>query len=175
MASKTNKVIRPDRRSTTPEGEPNQEAAIIFQELKLPKAKDVVDSDIERRKRLKKQAPNALIIDRERGWYLDKVASNRISEPFGHLWRFGKHVVYSLELVRNKGEPVVETLRPFGPANTIGILPDKGYRALFWKEAEILFTLENTLLDKLNLVGMYVLIAILLFFAYLLINSIGGK
>jgi len=126
---------------------------------------------------------NALIIDKERGWYLDHVEASQISNPTGRMWRFGNNIVYSLELTRTRGEtensneiPIaIEALQPFEPSAKIDTLPDKGYRALFWKEAEILFAISNTLLEKLGLIGMYVLIGILLFVAYLLVSSMGGK
>ena len=187
MAKNESKIRREHKpkikTATKPMSQPILEPlSIVYEERATPVEAYKLD-DKDYKKRAKKQGQNALIIDRERGWYLDHVEPNQISQPSSRMWRFGKQYVYSLEIIREKSEPqnagdipvILETLRPFEPADTVGTLPDKGYRALFWKEAEILFTLENTLLDKLNLIGMYVLIGIMLFFIYLLISSLGGN
>lgn len=107
------------------------------------------------------QKPNTLVLDPEKGFALEYV-----QDPKGHLWRYGRNLVY---LVRRVGE----TLSPIDLPQKMGEPPEKLYRALHWKkEAAILFTLQNPLLEKLKTIGIYVLIAVLLFFIFLIFSSI---
>jgi uncharacterized membrane protein len=89
-----------------------------------------------------------------------------VEKPEGHQWRYGKQLVYLMQ--RNNG-----TMSSYELSPKMGETPEKLYRALFWeKEAEILFTLRNTFLEKLKVIGMYVLIGILLLFIYLIFSSL---
>ena len=104
--------------------------------------------------------PNALVIEPDKSFGLEYV-----EEPKGRRWLYGGQWVH-LMVRRN------DQLTALGLPMKLGTLPEKLYRALFWKEAEILFSLQSTLLEKLHLVGIYVLIGILLFFIYLMYDSL---
>lgn len=106
-------------------------------------------------------APNTLVLDTEAGYGLEY-----IKKPKGRLWRYGKLWVYAMRRHNSALEPVVLPEK-------LGILPETLYRALSWeKESDILFTIRNTLAEKLTLFGIYILIGILLFFMYLIFSSL---
>ncbi len=108
-----------------------------------------------------KDETNALVLDPQEGFALEKV-----DEPKGRLWHYGKRLVYLMKRVNGELSPV--EIPP-----EIGEPPEKLYRALFWEqEADILFTLRSPLLEKLKLVGMYILIGVLLFFIFLVFSSL---
>jgi hypothetical protein len=110
----------------------------------------------------KKQIYNTMVIDPEKGFALED-----ITDPPGRKWYYGKDLV---ALVKRNADGV---LAPIELPEKMGETPEKLYRALFWdKEANILFTLVNPLLEKLKLVGMYVLIGILLFMMFLISQSL---
>jgi len=107
-----------------------------------------------------KEAPNTMVFDGE-GFGLEYV-----EEPKGRSWRYGQLWVY---LALREGE----TLKPFELPNKLNDLPEKLYRALFWdRETEVLFTMRNSLMEKLSLVGTYILIGVLLFFMFLIYSSV---
>jgi len=111
-----------------------------------------------------KEQLNTMVLDLGKGFALEHV-----EEPKGRLWRYGRSSIYLME--RNG-----DSLEAFAPPSGIGETPEKLYRALFWdKEAEILFTLSSQLLEKLKLIGMYILIGILLLLIFLVFSSLGGK
>lgn len=122
---------------------------------------------------------NVLIVEPLVGWYLAHLDEPTVAGLYGRRWRYGNLWVYLLlkkEKVippKNEGDAptTIESLTPIEIPEKLGQLPDKLYRALFWKEGEILFSLRNTLLEKLNTFSTYVLIAILLFFVYLIYSS----
>lgn len=112
-------------------------------------------------KKQTKEETNTMVLDPDKGFALE-----RVDEPKGRLWHYGKQLVYLMKRVNNELLPVEI------PAE-IGEPPEKLYRALFWeKEADILFTLRSPLLEKLKLIGMYVLIGVLLFFIFLVFSSL---
>jgi len=130
------------------------------------------------KKRERPPRPNAIIVEPPMGWYLSHL-DEPVAGQYGRQWRYGNLWVYLLlmkkEVIppKNEGDAptTIESLTPIGIPQKLGQLPDKLYRALFWKEGEILFSLRNTLLEKLNTFSMYILIAILLFFIYLIYSS----
>lgn len=146
-------------------------------EIKADLKKKRIEEKRERRQKMleerqarkqKKPVDNALIIDPHDGFYL-----MHIDEPIGRQWRYENLWVYLLlRKTETKDGAVIETLTPIKLPEKLGQLPDKLYRALFWKEGEILFSLRNTLLEKLNTLSTYVLIGLLLFFIYLMYNSL---
>jgi len=105
--------------------------------------------------------PYTLVLDPKKGFYLDQVEN-----PSGRLWNYGKQWVYLMKKKDDKYEPV-DISRSLGETT-----PDKLYSALFWTESDILFSLQNTLMEKLNTFSTYLLIGILLFFIYLMYNSL---
>jgi hypothetical protein len=112
-------------------------------------------------KKKTKEKFNTLVLDPVKGF-----ARENVEKPEGRQWRYGRQLVYLMQ--RCNG-----TMTPVELPQKIGETPEKLYRALFWeKEAEILFTLRNTMLEKLKLIGMYVLIGILLLFIFLIFSSL---
>lgn len=110
---------------------------------------------------------NTLVLDQVKGYGLEHV-----KEPKGHLWGFRGKSVFLMKRVYADGtsEGTLESVEL--PAK-MGQSPKKLFRALFWdKEAAVLFTLQNLLLEKFKVVGMYVLIGILLLVIYLIFTSI---
>ena len=106
---------------------------------------------------------NTMVFDPVNGFALEHV-----DKPEGRLWRYGKSFV---SLMKREGDK----LSAWVPPSDIGETPEKLYRALFWdKEAEILFTLHSLLLEKLKVIGMYILIGILLLLIFLIFSSMGG-
>jgi hypothetical protein len=105
---------------------------------------------------------NTLVIDPEKGYGLEHV-----DKPKGRLWRYGKLRVYLM--LRRNGD---DTLEPLELPQGLTELPEKLYRGLFWdKETEILYSMRSPWLEKLNLLGTYILIIVLLFFMYLIYSS----
>ena len=115
-----------------------------------------------------KEKFNALVLDPKEGFAPEYVKEPRGKDKtLGRQWHYGKDLFYLVR--RTNGD----TLVPVELPPKMGETPEKLYRALFWeKEAEILFTLRSTLLEKLKLIGMYVLIGILLFFIFLIFSSL---
>ena len=110
---------------------------------------------------------NALVLDQVKGYGLEHVA-----EPKGHQWGYKGKSVFLMKRVYADGNPD-GTLEPVDLPPKLGQSPKKLFRALFWdKEAAVLFSLQNLLLEKFKVVGMYVLIGILLLVIYLIYNSI---
>jgi len=110
-----------------------------------------------------KEQLNTMVLDPEKGFALEHV-----EEPKGRLWRYGRSSIY---LMKRNGD----SLEVFVPSSAIGETPEKLYRALFWeREAMILFTLHSQLLEKLKIIGMYVLIGVLLLLIYLIFSSLVG-
>lgn len=105
---------------------------------------------------------NTLVIDPDKGYGLEYV-----KEPKGRQWRYGKRWVYLM--IQRNGDESLEALElPQGLTE----LPEKLYRGLFWeKETDILYTMRSPWLEKLNLLGTYILIFVLLFFMYLIYSS----
>ena len=115
----------------------------------------------------KKSELNTLVLDQVKGYGLEHVA-----KPKGHLWGFKGKSVFLMKRVYAAGNPN-GTLESVELPASMGQSPKKLFRALFWdKEAAVLFTLQNLLLEKFKVVGMYVLIGILLFVIYLIFTSI---
>jgi len=118
--------------------------------------------------RIMKQEPkvkppplNALILDPVEGFGLE-----HIKNPKGHLWLYGERRVHLLKRIDDGLEPVELP-------DKIEDLPEQLYRALSWdKETKVLFTVSSSLLDKFNAFGAYVLIAILLFFIFIIFGSL---
>jgi hypothetical protein len=105
---------------------------------------------------------NTLVLDPEEGF-----AFEHVDNPPGRQWHYGKSLVH---LVKKHKDGTLEAVEL--PAK-MGEPPEKLYRALFWdKEAEILFTLHSPLLEKLKLIGMYLLVGILLLFIFLVFTSL---
>jgi len=117
----------------------------------------------------KKQIPNTMVLDLKKGFGLEYV-----QDPKGRLWRYGKSRVYLMK--RSYGTNGDNgTLVPYELPLKMGEPPEKLYRALHWdKEAEILFTLRNLLLEKLKVIGIYLLIGIELLFLFLIFSSLLG-
>lgn len=116
---------------------------------------------------MKKQKKyNALVLDSKEGLGLEYV-----DEPLGRQWRFGRQSVYLMKRVNGtNGE---RTLVAVEPPPKMGVMPEMLFRALFWeREADILFTLRSTLLEKLKLIGMYILIAVMLLFIFMIFSSL---
>lgn len=108
-----------------------------------------------------KKELNTLVLDPAEGFDLE-----HIENPQGHLWHYGKNLVYLMKRID-------KILSPVDLPPKMGEPPEKLYRALHWKkEAVILFTLQNPLLEKLKTIGIYVLIAVLLFFIFLIFSSL---
>ena len=140
------------------------------------------EEEKQTRRQKKRERPplnNALIVSQHEGFYLTHVDEEAPGQ-YGRRWRYGNLWVFLLQKKREVIEPkgdgdsptTLETLVPIEIPKKLGQLPDKLYRALFWKEGEILFSLRNTLLEKLNTFSVYILIGILLFFIYLMYNSL---
>jgi len=112
-------------------------------------------------KKKSKEKFNTLVLDPVKGFALEYV-----DKPEGRQWHYGRQLVYLMQ--RCNGTMTSVELPP-----KMGETPEKLYRALFWeKEAEILFTLRNTMLEKLKVLGMYALIGILLLFIFLIFSSL---
>jgi hypothetical protein len=116
---------------------------------------------------------NTIVLDSK-----DGLALEHVDKPQGRLWRYGKSMVHLMRRhngVRAEGETNTAILEAISLPAKMGETPEKLFRALFWeKEAEILFTLRNTLLEKLNTIAMFVLIGILLLFTFLIFSSLLG-
>lgn len=110
-----------------------------------------------------KEKLNTMVLDPKEGFALE-----HIENPGGRLWRYGRDSIY---LMKKDGDSLIA----FEPLSDMGETPEKLYRALFWeKEAEILFSLHSQLMEKLKLIGMYVLIGILLILIFMIFSSLGG-
>jgi hypothetical protein len=119
---------------------------------------------------MKQRNPNTLVLDPKKGFGLEY-----IQEPKGRLWNYGKRRVYLMKRSYGTNGDHAETLEAYELPQKMGETPEKLFRALFWdKEAEILFTLRNLLLEKLKVIGIYVLIAIELLFLFLIFSSLLG-
>jgi hypothetical protein len=103
--------------------------------------------------------PNVLIIDSKEGWYLDY-----IDNPEGNLYGY-KDLSVAL-MISHEG-----VLKPYVRLQDIDTLPEKLYRALHWMECKILFTVKMSTLEKLQAGATIALVAILLFFIYLIMSS----
>lgn len=115
----------------------------------------------------KKSESNTLVLDQVKGYGLEYV-----KEPKGHQWGYKGKSVFLMKRVYAGGDPD-GTLESVELPQKMGQSPKKLFRALFWdKEAAVLFTLQNLLLEKFKVVGMYVLIGVLLFTIYLIFTSI---
>lgn len=124
------------------------------------KSKQAV-KEVNQPKKGKRSIPNTLVIDLVEGFDVEYV-----KKPKGMQWSYGKQQVYLM--LRHNG-----TMKPIELPKKIGVFPEKLYRALFWeRETDILFTLRNTLLEKLNTLLTVGLIGILLFFIYLIFSSL---
>ena len=115
----------------------------------------------------KKEQLNALVLDPVKGYGLEHIA-----RPKGHQWGYKGKSVFLMKRVYADGDPG-GTLEAIELPPKMGQSPQKLFRALFWdKEAAVLFTLQNLLLEKFKVVGMYVLIGIMLLVIYLIFTSI---
>ena len=116
----------------------------------------------------KKQKYNTMILDPVEGRSLEDIDdSGDKKNTLGRKFRYGRDLVY---LLKKDGQG---KLTPVELPPKMEETPEKLYRALFWeKEATILFSLQNTLLEKLKLVGMYVLIGVMLLFMFLIFSSL---
>jgi len=88
-------------------------------------------------------------------------------------WHYGGQWVYLLER-RDGVLQSVHLQMMVEAAKEDAIPPDRLYRALNWKEVEILFKIPEGLLEKLNLALTILLIGILLFFCFLVYSTITG-
>ena len=88
-----------------------------------------------------------------------------ISKPSGLIWRYEGAPAYWM--VRNPEGELASVLPPANPK----VLPEDLYEALHWLECKVLFKIEPTLLEKLNFWGMFLLIALLLLFAFIFISE----
>jgi hypothetical protein len=113
---------------------------------------------------------NTLVLDPVKGYGLEHV-----DEPRGNRWNYkGKSVFLMKRIYKGdgSGEGVLE---PFELPKDMGDSPRKLFRALIWdREVAILFSLQNPLLEKFKVIGMYVLIGILLLMIYLIFSSVMG-
>jgi hypothetical protein len=111
-----------------------------------------------------KRKPNTMVLDTEKGFALEYVET-----PPGRHWHYGRSLIHLAQRVNEGG---AEKLIPVELPLEMGEPPEKLYRALFWaREAAILFALLSPLLEKLKLIGMYILIGILLILIFLMFNS----
>jgi len=115
----------------------------------------------------KKKQLNTLVLDQVKGYGLE-----HIEKPKGHQWGYKGKSVFLMKRVYAGSNPN-GTLESVELPAKMGRSPKELFRALSWdKEASVLFTLQNLLLEKFKVVGMYVLIGILLFTIYLIFTSI---
>ena len=112
-----------------------------------------------------------MVFDQKQGFALEHV-----DNPQGRPRRYGKLLVPLMVRRYKDGDPGdAGTPSAFEPPSEPGDPPEKLFRALFWeREAEILFTLHSPLLEKMKLIGMYILIFVLLIFIFLIFSSLGG-
>jgi len=87
------------------------------------------------------------------------------------MWQFEGKWVHLVE--RKNGELKPISLRDVLTAKD-NIPPSRLYRALRWKEAEIVFRIPDTLMEKLNVGLTVALLGILGFFIYLVFSSIAN-
>jgi hypothetical protein len=110
---------------------------------------------------------NTMVFDPRKGYGLEHV-----DNPVGHQRRFGKKSVFVMKRVYAGVDDDAGTLEPVNLPPKMGISPKKLFRALHWeKETAILFALQNPLLEKLKVAGMYALIGILILTLYLIFSS----
>lgn len=117
-----------------------------------------------------KKSQNTLVLDPVKGYGLEHV-----DKPRGNRWNYKRKSVFLMERIYKgdgSGEGVLE---PFELPKDLGESPRKLFRALIWdREVAILFSLQNPLLEKFKVIGMYVLIGILLLMIYLIFSSLMG-
>ncbi len=102
-----------------------------------------------------------IVVDlKTREWGLENIAA-----PAGLLWRYEGTPAYWM--IRD----IEGTLKPAIPPANPKVLPEDLYEALHWLECKVLFKIEPTLMEKLNFWGMFLLIALLLLFAFIFISE----
>jgi hypothetical protein len=112
-------------------------------------------------KREHNKEPNTLVVDPVKGWGLEY-----IEESEGNLFRYGDRSVYFMSRVKGELKPINR------PAN-IDTQPEKLYRALMWPEVKELFKLDTSLMEKLQIGATIALVAVMLFFVFLILSGKG--
>jgi len=110
---------------------------------------------------------NALVIDLLKGWGLEYIEA----EPVGGFSYYKGQPVHLMVRTYKDGEAV---LNPYVRPDKMECLPEKLYRALHWDECKLLFSVKSTLLEKLQVGATIALVVILLFFAFLILSSMGA-
>ena len=112
-------------------------------------------------RQLKNPCPNSFVWDVRQGWALEYIA-----DPVGPIKYFeGKPVRACARLGDGSLVPIDRTKK-------LDTLPEKLYRAINWKSiSKVLFALKTSLMDKLQMGGIAIMILIMLFFAYVLVNQ----
>ena len=118
-----------------------------------------------------KEELNTLVLDPVNGFGLEHV-----DKPKGHRWKYGRKPVFVMVRTYGGEAPGEGVLTAFELPKELGDSPRKLYRALTaWNRlTPIIFGLLNPIWGKLNTIGMYVLIVILLLVIYLIFSSVVG-
>lgn len=112
-------------------------------------------------KKIKPPEPNTLVLDQGKGFGLEYV-----KEPLGRQWRYENQLVHWMTRDEKGNMKPVEVSPGLGK-----FLPEELYWALHCREAEIIFALPASLMEKLGIAGMYILIGALLFFMFIIGTS----
>jgi hypothetical protein len=116
------------------------------------------------RKKQGKEEQNALVYDVKTGLGLETLKEEELK---GRRWQYGNQYVCFMERDADGALKAVEVSQGID-----GLMPEDLYQALFWKEQAILFSIAETLLEKVKTLGMFVLIGILILFLFLIFNSL---
>ena len=109
----------------------------------------------------KPERSNTLVLDQREGFDLEY-----IEKPQGRQWSYENQLVYWMIRDENDAMKPVEMTEGLGK-----FLPEELYWALHCHEAEIIFALPASLMEKLSTVGLYVLIGALLFMMFIVGTS----
>jgi hypothetical protein len=114
----------------------------------------------EKRQNLPTPYPNCLVI---RPVKQGGVSYEYIEDPPGQPWIFRGHPTYCA--TQSNG-----ALEAFEPPDKINCLPDKLYRGLHWEPTRRLLAYRPTMLDKVNMWLGVILVGILVFIIFLILN-----
>lgn len=119
---------------------------------------DVTKADLAH---IRHPKPNSFVWDVRQGWGFEFIEC-----PVGPIKFFDGRPFHACARLGDG------SLVPIERSKTLDTTPEKLYRAINWKaETNVLFSMKQALLEKLQIGGIAVIIVIMLFFAFVLVNS----